>query len=102
MNGSLEHSLPNILNLSVDGVESDALVLYLDAAGIAVSGKSSCTSSDVGPSHVIIATRGNSEAGTIRFSLGRETARENIVSVVNELSRIVPLLRTSLSQSDVV
>jgi cysteine desulfurase len=101
VSGNLEYSLPNILNISFDSVESEALVLYLDAAGIAVSGKSSCKSTDSGPSHVIIAIGGNGE-GVVRFSLGRETKNEDISRVVNELARIAPLLREANSQSDLV
>lgn len=101
VNGNLENSLPNILNLSIDGVESDALVLYLDAVGIAVSGKSACKSSDSVSSHVILAVMGKRE-GVIRFSLGRETTSADIARVVSELSRIVPLLREARAQSDVI
>lgn len=99
VNGSLEHGLPNILNLSIEGIESDALVLYLDAAGVAASGKSSCKSADSDPSHVIIAL-GKKENGTVRFSLGRNTKREDIMYVAKELPRIVSLLRTMHEQSD--
>lgn len=102
VNGSLEHSLPNILNISFEGVESEALVLYLDAAGIAVSGKSACKSSDSAPSHVILAL-GNvkdGEAGAIRFSLGREAKSEDIVRVVSEVIRLVPALRAMQANSN--
>lgn len=99
-NSSPECCLPNILNLSVEGVEGDALVLYLDATGIAVSGKSSCKSADSSPSHVIMAIGGSAKAGAIRFSLGRETTREDIVRVVDELPGIVNLLRMSRERSD--
>ena len=102
VNGSLEQCLPNILNLSIEGIESDALVLYLDAAGVAVSGKSSCKSSDSGQSHVIMAIRGNVDSGTVRFSFGRETTREDVVYVAKEFSRIIPLLREASAQSDQV
>jgi len=102
VNGSLEHSLPNILNISFDGIESEALVLYLDAAGIAVSGKSACKSSDSATSHVILALgkASVSQAGSIRFSLGRETKNDDITRVVNELSHVVPLLRKARQKSD--
>lgn len=104
VNGSLEHGLPNILNISFDGVESEALVLYLDAAGIAVSGKSACRSSTSGPSHVILAVgeSADMQVGSIRFSLGSDTKSEDIARVANEVSRIVPLLREAQAQSDQV
>ncbi|MCK9344937.1 MAG: cysteine desulfurase [Candidatus Pacebacteria bacterium] len=102
VNGDLARSLPNILNISFEGVESEALVLYLDAAGIAVSGKSACKSSSEGPSHVILAIdkAGNGEAGAIRFSLGRETKSEDVTRVANEVIRLVPLLRTMQENSN--
>ncbi len=100
--GDLSHSLPNILNVSFAGLESEALIIYLDAAGIAVSGKSACMSSSSGASHVILAigkTVGN-ETGAIRFSLGRDTKSEDIARVSKELPRIVELLRTMNIQTD--
>lgn len=102
VNGSLEHSVPNILNISFDGVESEALVLYLDAAGIAVSGKSACKSADEKPSHVIMAIGkvGPEQAGSIRFSLGRETKSEDVVRVTNEIIHIVPVLRMMQANSN--
>lgn len=100
VNGYLSKSLPNILNVSFEGVESDALVLYLDAAGIAVSGKSACKSSDSAPSHVILAIGEGGEAGAIRFSLGRDTKREDIARVAKELEHIILLLRESQRVSD--
>lgn len=96
LNGSLEGGAPHIANISIPGIDSESLVLYLDAAGIAASGRSACTSSSSEVSHVILAigkaTR--EEGGTIRFSLGRETSREDMVRVPKELSRVVALLST--------
>lgn len=102
INGDLARSLPNILNISFDGVESEALVLYLDASGIAVSGKSACKSSDGGPSHVILAigNAGNKQEGSIRFSLGRETKSEDVARVASEVIRLVPFLREAGVESD--
>ncbi|MBI3634396.1 MAG: cysteine desulfurase [Candidatus Yonathbacteria bacterium] len=101
INGDIENGLPNILNISVAGCDSEALVIYLDAIGIAVSGKSSCKSSDRSPSHVIMALGGN-DSGTIRFSLGRNTKKEDIARVAQELPRIIALLRACHTQSDQV
>lgn len=99
VNGGLEYSLPNILNLSFEGVDSEALILYLNAAGIAVSGGSACKSGTSGKSHVILAM-GEDDTGVIRFSLGRDTKSEDIARVVKELSRTIPLLRVAKKQSD--
>lgn len=104
VNGGVLHSLPNILNISVVGAEGDALVLYLDAKGVAVSGQSACKSSEDGPSHVILAIGkvGAAQAGSVRFSLGKGTMREDIVYVAKEFARIVSLLRETSAQSDAV
>ncbi len=102
INGNLAHVLPNMLNISIEGCEGEAMVIYLDAAGIAVSGKSACKSSSSDASYVIMAL-GNmvdNEAGAIRFSLGRETKQEDVLRTVKELARIVELLRTMNTQSD--
>ena len=104
VNGRVENSLPNMLNVSILGTEGDALVLYLDAAGIAVSGQSACKSSEDGPSHVIMAIGKADEGGTgvVRFSLGRSTTREDILYVVDELLQVVSLLRETRAKSDTV
>ena len=104
INGDLENSLPNILNLSLEGIESEALVLYFDAVGIALSGKSACKSSDSSASHVIMALDKQNEenTGSIRFSLGRETKSADIVYVAKEFLRIVPFLRMTNTQSDAI
>ena len=104
INGDLENSLPNILNLSLEGVESEALILYLDAVGVALSGKSACRSSDSSASHVIMALDKQNEenTGSIRFSLGRETKSADIVYVAKEFLRIVPFLRMTNTQSDAI
>ena len=94
LNGNLDTMAPHIVNISIPGIDSESLVLYLDAAGIAVSGRSACTSSSTEVSHVILALgkAGEGEAGALRFSLGRATGAAEITCVVKELQRIVKLL----------
>lgn len=96
INGDLAVTLPNILSVSFDGCEGEALVIYLDARGIAVSGRSACTSSENGPSHVILALgkAQKEEKGVIRFSLGRDTKQGDIKNALQELVQVVNLLRS--------
>ena len=98
INGSLETCAPHILNVSIPDIDSETLVLYLDAAGIAVSGRSACASSASEVSHVILAIGKvkEGETGAIRFSFGRATKSEDIARVVKELVRIVRLLGKGL------
>lgn len=95
LNGNPELSAPHIVNISIPDIESETLVLYLDAAGIAVSGRSACTSSSTEVSHVILALgkAGEREAGALRFSLGRATQAADITRVVKELERVTKLLK---------
>jgi len=102
VNGDISQTLPNILNISIPGIESEALVIYLDAVGIAVSGKSACKSSDGGTSHVIMAIGKtvDKEAGSIRFSLGRGTKLSDTNRVAEEMPKIVTILRSANKNSD--
>ena len=52
INGDLEYSLPNTINLSFVGIDSEALMLALKD-DIAISNGSACTSHTYQPSHVL-------------------------------------------------
>lgn len=74
LHGTLDGSLPNILNFSVRGATSDIVLIALDRLGIAVSAGSACEAGAVEPSHVLRAM-GVGEAwlrSSIRVSLGVE------------------------------
>ncbi len=96
VNGSLTQRVCNNVNVSLPEVDGEAVVMYLDEAGIAASTASSCTSS-AGASHVITALgRSASEAeSSIRLTLGRATTKREINTVIKELVRIVALLKIS-------
>lgn len=95
VNGHPEHTLPGTLNVSFLGVEGEAILLYLDAVGIAVSTGSACASGSLEPSHVIMALGVPVEYahGSIRISLGRETTDEHVDRLLAELPPIIAKLR---------
>jgi len=95
LNGHPEQCLPNTLNVSFDGAEGEAILLYLDLEGIAVSTGSACSSGSLDPSHVLLATGVEPERahGSIRFSLGRENTEEDVEYVVDVLPRVIEKLR---------
>lgn len=95
LNGHREHRLPNNVNISIMDLEGEALILYLDAAGIYVSTGSACTSVSLDPSHVILALGMPYEVahGSIRFSLGHATTSEDIDYVLETLPPLVEKLR---------
>jgi cysteine desulfurase len=83
--------LPNNVNVSFSGVDGEALVLYLDAAGIAAATGSACTSQSTDPSHVLLAT-GLSVAyirGSIRFTFGKYTTKAELAYVLKVLPKLV-------------
>jgi cysteine desulfurase len=94
-NGHPEDSLPGTLNASFKGAEGEAILLYLDIEGIAVSTGSACASGSLDPSHVLLATGiGPEEAhGAIRFSLGRETKDSDIDYVIEKLPLVINKVR---------
>lgn len=87
--------LPNTLNFGVPGIDSTALVTYLDGQGVCVSSGSACMESAQSPSHVILAMTRNHQQATesIRISLGYETRPEEIDAVATILITAVRLLR---------
>ncbi len=87
LNGCQTDCLPNNLNVSFDGIESDSLVARLDARGIAVSSGSACSNSTWEPSHVLMAMGVpiRRAVASIRFSLGETTTAEEIDQVLSVL-----------------
>jgi cysteine desulfurase len=93
--GDREHRLPNNASIIVKYIEGEAQLLRLDAAGIAASSGSACTSGSLDPSHVLLAMGIPVEFahGSLRFSLGRGTTDEEIDRVLDTLPKIVETLR---------
>ncbi|MFA4946040.1 MAG: cysteine desulfurase family protein [Candidatus Micrarchaeia archaeon] len=72
--------LCNNAHFGFPGVEGEALVLTLDAAGVAGSTGSACSSKSLKPSHVLLAMGLNpvQAHGSLRLSLSRFTTRREI------------------------
>lgn len=94
VNGSLEHALPHILNISIPNINSEYLLLALDREGIALSTKSSCREGEKA-SHVVSALGGPPwrAENTLRFSLGTGTAQMDLNRTLKILASIVSTLR---------
>ncbi|MGN1023110.1 MAG: cysteine desulfurase family protein [Lachnospiraceae bacterium] len=87
--------LPGNLNISFPGLVTDAMLMNLDLAGICASGGSACTTGLPEPSHVILAMIDDPvrAKGTLRFTLGPETTKEEIDRTLEALRDIIPRLR---------
>ncbi len=55
INGTMKSRIPNNLNISIPGLDGETAVIALDAAGIAISTRSACSTEDENPSHVLAA-----------------------------------------------
>jgi cysteine desulfurase len=95
LNGHPVHRLPNNVNISFAYIEGESMLLNLDMEGIAASTGSACTSSSLEPSHVLTAC-GLPQVlahGSLRFTTGRGTTKEEIDHVIKVLPPIIAKLR---------
>jgi cysteine desulfurase len=95
INGHPTKRLPNNANITISDIEGEAMMLYLNEFGICTSTGSACTSQSLDPSHVILACGLPYEVahGTLRFTLGRKTTKEDIERIIKVLPDIVKTLR---------
>jgi cysteine desulfurase len=93
-NGSSDHFLPHILNVSFPGVKTEVLLVNLDLAGIAASSGSACTAGSHEPSHVLKAMFADDERtkSSVRFSFGLGNKLEDIKYAAHETAKIVKRL----------
>jgi cysteine desulfurase len=87
--------LPGNAHFSFPGCEGDALLMLLDAKGIACSTGSACTAGVAQPSHVLLAM-GADEArarGSLRFSLGSTSTPEDVAALGSVIGEVVERAR---------
>ncbi len=98
VNGTMEHHLPNNLNISFAYVEGESLLMGIN--DIAVSSGSACTSATLEPSYVLKALGAGDDLAhsSIRFGLGRFNTEEEVdyvaakvIDVVRKLRELSPL-----------
>ncbi|KEZ51817.1 cysteine desulfurase family protein [Metabacillus indicus] len=94
VNGTLEGSLPHVLNLYFPGTNVEAMLVNMDLAGIAVSSGSACTAGSIEPSHVLTAMYGDHERtkASIRFSFGYGNTLDQIEKTARVTAGIVKRL----------
>jgi cysteine desulfurase len=94
VNGA-EPRLPNVTNMSIEGIEGEAAVIALDLEGIAVSTGSACSSGSLEPSHVLTAMglRPNVVQSSLRFSLCFHTSESDIERAGVILANVVRRMR---------
>ena len=95
LNGHPTKRTPQNANISFSYVEGESVTLHLDMYGIAVSTGSACFSRSLEASHVIMRIGGDHERahGSIRMTIGRFNTIDEIIFVVETLTKVVAALR---------
>lgn len=95
LNGDAIFRSPANANISFLNAEGESILLNLDMLGIAASSGSACTSGALEPSHVLLSIGKPHEKahGSVRFTLGRETTKEDLDKVLKILPGIIEKLR---------
>lgn len=94
VNGSVEHRLPHVANISFKYVEGEGLMMGFNK-NIALSSGSACTSASLEPSYVLKALGLGDDLAhsSLRFGLGRFTTDEQIDYTINAIKDTVTKLR---------
>jgi len=95
LNGEVGRRLPNNVNISIEFIEGESMLMFLDGEGIAASSGSACTSRALKASHVLLGIGVPIEVchGSILFSLNKYTGKEDIEHVLKVFPEIVEKLR---------
>jgi cysteine desulfurase len=94
VNGSAQHRLPHVSNISFKYVEGEGLMMGFNK-DIAVSSGSACTSASLEPSYVLKALGLGDDLAhsSLRFGLGRFTTEEQIDYTIEQVTKTVNRLR---------
>jgi cysteine desulfurase len=92
--------LPGNAHFSFPGCEGDALLMLLDAKGIACSTGSACTAGVAEPSHVLLAMGADDARarGSLRFSLGHSSTQQDVDALGAAIYEVVQRARRATSR----
>ncbi|WP_071460231.1 cysteine desulfurase family protein [Bacillus massilinigeriensis] len=96
LNGTLESSLPHVLNVSFPATNVESLLVNLDLAGISASSGSACTAGSIEPSHVLVAMFGSDSeriTNSVRFSFGLGNTAETVKAAAEKTGSIINRLK---------
>lgn len=91
LNGSLEHRLPNNLNVYFPGHSAGDLLIALDLQGVAASPGAACRSRASKESYVVreLGFSPARASQSLRFSLGRQTTKADVDCALAAVTRIM-------------
>jgi cysteine desulfurase len=95
INAERSERAPHVLNVSVAGTDSEALLMHLDLAGVAVSSGSACSTGSVEPSHVLVAMGipRDLAVAAIRFSFGWQSTVADVERAAEVMPGVVTKVR---------
>ncbi len=97
LNGHPRNRLSNNVHFSVEGIEAESLVLYLDALGYAVGSGSACASSTTGhkasPVLLAMGCTANETFSAVRITVGKDTTEEEVEGFLHAFTTAVTQLR---------
>ena len=87
--------LPNNISLTIDGVESESLLLMMDQDDVYISAGSACSSGSPEPSHVLKAMGMSDEEAkqTVRISVGMENNYSELIEAGMLLAKNIKRIR---------
>lgn len=96
LNGDREKRLAGNVSFCFEGVEGEALLLYLDDFGVCASSGSACTSGSLDPSHVLLAIGRKHEVahGSLRLTLNENNTEAEIDYLIKTVSEVVEKVRS--------
>ena len=99
INSPVDPALPGVVNISIPGTESDALLLLLDSEGISASAGSACSAGVPRPSHVLVAMGIPEELAdaSLRISIGATNTSSEIDQVISVLPSVVERARNAFA-----
>ena len=88
-------SVPGIVHICLQGIESESLLYLLDEADVCASAASACASGAMEPSHVLAAMGLNSDLtmGALRLSLGHTTTDGDVDRAIEAITGAVTRIR---------
>ena len=97
LNGHKTHRLANTTNITVRGIDLEAMLLLLDQEGICASSGSACLADSDQPSHVVKAMKPETTENrqTLRLSIGISNSSKEISLVIQSVSNVINALRDS-------
>lgn len=95
INGNRTNRHPGNVNVTFKKIEGESILILLNSKGISVSTGSACSSKSLKPSHVLeaIGVKDEDIHGTIRFTVGDFTTKEDVDYTLDVLEEIVSKLR---------